>query len=88
MSYCEKHELSNCAECSGAAARFDNSLGSDPIPESDDVLPLIYGATVIKAKYGGTCTECGRRFAAQDIIWMYRGEQDAWKGYICCASSV
>lgn len=86
MTYCEKHEMSNCAECNGAAARFDASMSERVNPEyADDVLPIVPGASVIRAQYGGTCGGCGRRYYQHDVIFRSRIQDHGWEGYACCA---
>ena len=86
MTYCEKHELSNCAECSGAARRCDAAVNAQPLQAyADDVLPVVPGASVIRAQYGGNCSTCGRRYSPQAVIFNSRVFQRGWQGYDCCA---
>lgn len=92
MTYCEKHEMSNCAECSGAAKRFDESM-ADPIGmrgtehggDPTQPLPIVPGASVIWAQYGGTCGGCGRRYQPNVAIFRSRIQDRGWQGYDCCA---
>lgn len=85
MTYCEKHEMSNCAECSGAAKAFDQTMNASP--EYDDgPLPVVPGATVIRSQYDGTCSGCGRRYYENQTIFRPRdpNRDFGWQGYACC----
>jgi len=82
--------MSNCAECSGAAARFNASVstrltGEDYERMADEVLPVVPGASVIHAQFGGTCGGCGRRYQQMDVIFRSRIQDLGWQGYNCCA---
>lgn len=85
---CDKHEISNCALCSGAAEAFDRSLGTsfdEDVLEPGDPLPIILGAVVIRSKFAGTCAGCGRRLHEGTTIFQDRATNDGWKGYACCS---
>ena len=78
---CDLHELTNCAICSGAAAKHEESLRE--LVQDRGAAPYIPGGTTIFASFPGSCMDCGRRFEKGDLIHSRRG-QDGWIGVECC----
>lgn len=84
-SPCDKHELTNCAECTGAAARHAETLIDSRW--SGDVLPLVAGFTVIASQFPGTCGQCSRWYPEGSVICRERGQDSiGWIGYDCCVA--
>lgn len=84
---CDKHELSNCAECSGAAARLNESL-KEPThwqTQRGGPLPRIEGGPTIYAKFAGNCAGCGRRYQPAEPI-HYDSDVDGWVAVECCVT--
>ena len=89
MSACDLHELSNCGICNGAAQRFDQSVSRShdfaDEEEFDAPVPIVPGASVIRARFGGSCRGCGRRYEPGTAIFQRRGDTEGWSVVSCCA---
>lgn len=85
-SPCEKHELTGCATCSGAEARYNQSLKDQPLlADPDSSLPYIPGGVTIHSKFPGYCASCGRPWDVGTPIHRAYGENDhGWIGVECC----
>lgn len=87
---CDKHELSNCAECTGTAARHAQSLRDPTHWEQQQIrrdlpsLPWIPDGPTMYSKFPGNCVGCGRRYERDEGI-HYSRDHDGWIGVECCA---
>lgn len=82
---CELHEISNCATCSGADKKFEVSISrSHDFEDPDDPLPVIPGATVMRARYAGNCVRCGRRYEQGAAIFQSFKSDEGWSSALCC----
>lgn len=93
MDRCEKHDVMNCADCTGVTAAHNESLKDLTSWQQHQVrrdlpsLPYIPGGPTMYAKFPGNCVGCGRRYQRDEGI-HYDRELDGWIGVDCCAEVV
>lgn len=85
---CDKHEISNCGECSGAAKRQDESLKDTPYWSEQqrrslavDSSDVEYGPEII-ASFDGHCGRDGRAYSAGTVI-RYSKTEAGWIAECC-----